>query len=84
MCFQAEPLSFKRDRPTAAKRVQDGGQAVVTGAAHLGLGNLEDPLVCRVLPLHKLLDDAEEPLTLGLLRVFGRELIRMGGRIVNN
>jgi hypothetical protein len=37
----------------------------------------------EVLPLHKLLDDSEEPISFSLLSLSGWEPIRIGRRIIN-
>ena len=45
---------------------------------------LEDLLVGGVLPQHQVLDDAEQPLPLLLLRLLGREEVRMRRRVVHH
>ncbi len=47
-------------------------------------GGLQDRLVGGVLPLHQVLDDAEEPLSLLLLLFFRGKEIRMRGRVIDH
>src|SRR5690242_20707328 len=47
-------------------------------------GLLKNCLIRRVLPLHQLLDDAEEPLSLLLLGLFSLKDVRMSRRVVDH
>jgi hypothetical protein len=47
-------------------------------------GGLQHRLVGRVLPLHQVLDDLEQPLAFLLLLLLGWEKIGMGRRVVHH
>ena len=83
MGLQAEALGLQRNRAAAAEGVEDRRRVPVRGAHDLGAGGVQHRLVGRVLPLHQLLDDAEEPLPLGLLRLLSRELLGVRRGVVD-
>jgi hypothetical protein len=47
-------------------------------------GGLQHPFVGGVLPLHELLDEAEEALAFGFLRFGGRKLLGDAGGVVHH
>lgn len=83
MGLQAEALGLQRDRPAAAERVEHRGRVAVAGGHDLRPGRLQNLAVGAVLPLHQVFDDAEQPFSLLLLGLFGREPVGMGGGVVD-
>src|SRR5712692_4837003 len=82
--FQTEPLRLQRNRAAPAERVEYGRRVAVARTLDLRPRRCEYALVVRVLPLHQLFDDAEEPLPFSLLRLFSRELLGMAGGTIYN
>src|ERR1022692_4442308 len=83
MRFQPQPLRFERNRATAAEGIVNRRRVPVRGLQDLVMGSFQNRRVVRVVPLHQLFDQPEEPLTLFVLVGFGRKLLRKARWVIH-
>jgi len=81
--FEAKTLRFERDRTAPAERVNNGRWSVRIAAPNLCYCLPKDLLVVRGLPGNKPFDDVKQTPTFSFLICFGREQLRVGGRVIN-
>src|SRR5690606_34877308 len=81
--LKAEALGLERDGAATREGVEDRGRVAVGGLEDLGAGLREELLVADVLPYDEALDDAVEAFALLALELLCGELLRVGGRVVD-
>ena len=82
--WQAKPQRLEGDGTTATEGVQDLGKITIARLLDLGSGLGQDLLVVARFPWHEPLQDVEQPLALKDLVLFGRKLIRVSRRVIDN
>ena len=82
MCLQTESLRLEGDRTASREGINNCRWPIRVAPTNLCSRRIEYGLIVGVLPFDELSDDLKQTLSLVLLRLTGRELIGMGGRVV--